>query len=299
MNRPALLLRCDSPLNTQPDNTFRVVSAGRGLAWLLTATGLIRQQTWRLLTVAVMVQLAMSLTQLPIIGLLIVLAMPVLSAGMLQCFDHLRRGLPLMPMVLFTPFANKPLAFRLILLGGIIALTAVILITWMLSGIQELQDPELLARIEQGDLDAVLELDPAVVQRAFLAIVLGVSVSGIMSHFTIPLIWFRQMPLGMAIVTGLKALFKNWLPFLLLGVILVVLSIPLFITLGLLMGIAAVAGGPGILQYILILFVVLTIQLLVFGTQYCSFVEIFGLGEGEGPMPPIGPDDSREDQFVA
>lgn len=281
------------------DNLFKVVSASRGFAWLLTATSLLRQQTWRMLTVAVIVQLGMSLTQLPIIGLLIVLAMPILSAGMLQCFDHVRRGLPLSPMVLFTPFANKPLAFRLFMLGGIIALTALIVITWMLSGIQELQDPDLLARIEQGDIEAVLELDPAVVQRAFLAIVLGVSVSGIMSHFTIPLIWFKQMPLGLALTTGIRALFKNWLAFLLLGLILAVLSIPLFIMLGLLMGITAVAGGPGILQYVLILFVVLTIQLLVFGTQYCSFAEIFGLGEDEGPIPPIGPDDSRDDQFVA
>ena len=276
-----------------------MVSASRGFAWLLTATSFIRQQTWRLLTVAVMVQLAMSLTQFPVVGILMVLALPVLSAGMLQCFDQVRRGLPLTPMVLFSPFANRVLVIRLFLLGGIIALTAVFVITWLLSGIQELQDPELLSRIEQGDLDAVLELDPAVVQRAFLAIVLGVSVSGILSHFTIPLIWFRQMPLGMAILTGLKALFKNWLPFLLLGLILAVLSIPLFITLGLLVGITAVAGGPGIIQYALILLVVLTIQLLVFGTQYCSFAEIFEHGGDEGPVPPIGPDEPRDDQFVA
>jgi hypothetical protein len=241
----------------------------------------------------------MSLTQLPVIGFLVVLAMPILSAGMLQCFDHVRRGLPLSPMVLFTPFANRLLAMRLALLGGIIALAALILISWILSGIPELQDPELLARIEQGDLEAVLELDPAVVQRAFLAIVLGLSVSGVMSHFTIPLIWFRQMPVGMAMATGLRALFRNWIPFLLLAIVLVVLSIPMFIMLGLLLGITAVAGGPGILQYAMMLFVILTIQLLVFGTQYCSFADIFEHGGEEGPVTPIGPDTSRDDQFVA
>ena len=273
--------------------------ANRGFAWLLTAVGLFRQQTWRLLTVAVMVQLAMSLTQVPVIGFMLVLAMPVLSAGMLQCFDHVRRGLPLSPAVLFLPFTNRLLVLRLFLLGGIIAITALMVISWMLSGITELQDPDFLARIEQGDIEAVLELDPAVVQRAFFAIVVGLSVSGALSHFTIPLIWFKQMSVGSAMATGLKALFRNWIPFLLLAVVLVVLSIPMFIMLGLLMGITAVAGGPGILQYVLMLFVILTIQLLVFGTQYCSFVEIFGLGNDEGPAPPIGPDASRDDQFVA
>ena len=276
-----------------------MVAANRGFAWLLTATRMVREQTWRLLTVAVMVQLAMSLTRIPVVGIMIVLAMPILSAGMLQCFDHVRRGLPLSPMVLFTPFTNRPLAFRLFLLGGIIAITALMVISWMLSGVQELQDPELIARIEQGDLEAVLELDPAVVQRSFLAIVLGVSVSGIMSHFTIPLIWFRQLPLGLAMMTGLRALFRNWLPFLILALIMVVLSIPLFITMGLLVGIAAVAGGPGILQYALILFVILMIQLLMFGTQYCSFAEVFGVGGDEGPVPPTDPDASRDDQLIA
>lgn len=274
--------------------------ASRGLAWLFTSASLIRLQFWRLLTVAVFIQLAMSFTQIPIVGLIIVLAIPVLSAGMLQCFDHVRRGLPLSPMVLFTPFSNRQLAMRLFLLGGVIALAAVLLITWMLSGIQELQDPELLARIEQGDLDAVLALDPAVVRRAILAIVLGVSIGVILSNFTIPLIWFRQMTLGPAIVTGFKAMCRNWMPFLLLGVMLVVLSIPVFITLGLLVGIAAVAGGPGILQYALVLLVVLMMQLLMYGAQYCSFAEIFELGEGDLlNQDPAQPPEARDDQFVA
>lgn len=251
--------------------------ASRGLAWLLTTFSLIRQQTWRLLTVAVMVQLALSFTQLPIIGLIIVFAMPILSAGMLQSFDHVRRGLPLSPMVLFAPLGNKQLAVRLLLLGGLIALVAVLIISWMLSGIEEFKDPEFLTRIEQGDLNAVLELDPAVVQRAFLSIVLGVGVSGILSNFTIPLVWFRQMSLGLAIATGLRAMFKNWLPFLVLALMLFVLLIPLSIILGLLIGIAAVAGGPGIIQYALILLLVLTFQLVMFGTQYCAFAEIFEL----------------------
>lgn len=272
----------------------------RGLAWLLTTGRLIRQQTWRLLTVAVIVQLALSFTQLPIIGLIIVFAMPILSAGMLQCFDHVRRGLPLSPMVLFSPLSNKLLSMRLLILGGLISLVAVLVISWMMSGIQEFQDPEFLARIEQGDLNAVLELDPAIVQRAFIAIIVGVGVSGILSNFTIPLIWFRQLPLGLAIVTGLRAMIRNWIPFLVLALGLVVLLVPLSILLGLLVGISAVAGGPGMIQYVFILVLVLTLQLVMFGTQYCAYAEIFELGgDSSSPGAAVQPPEARDDQFVA
>jgi hypothetical protein len=285
-------------MNQDSDRPFRIVPASRGVAWLMTAARLVRQQTWRLLTVAVLVQLAMGLTRIPIVGLIVALAIPILSAGMLQCFDQVRRGLPLSPIVLFSPLADKRLAIRLLLLGGLIGLIAVVLISWMLSGIQELQDPELLARLEQGDLDAVLALDPAIVQRALLAIAIGVSVSGTLAYFAVPLIWFRKMTLGKAITTGIKALVRNWIPFLLLGLILVLLSIPLFLILGLLVGITAVAGGPGIIQYALFLLAVLVIQLLMFGTQYCAFAEIFELA-GDSGTGPKEISDQRDDQFVA
>ena len=285
-------------MSHEPNRRFRVVPASRGAAWLMIAAKLLRSQVWRLLTVAVIVQLIMSLTRIPVLGLIVALAIPVLSAGMLQCFHHVRRGLPLSPIVLFSPLADTRLAARLFLLGGIIGVIAVILISWLLSGVQELSDPELLARLEQGDLQAVLALDPAVVRRAFLAIAIGVAVSGTLGYFSIPLLWFRQLPVGAAIATGLKALVRNWLPFLLLGLMLTVLSIPLFLVLGLLVGITAVSGGPGIIQYALFLLAVLVVQLLMFGTQYCAFAEIFELG-GDLPAESGESAERRDDQLVA
>lgn len=281
-----------------PNRQFQVVPARRGLAWLVTATRLLRQQMWRLLTVAVIVQLIMSLTRFPLVGLVVALAIPIFTAGMLQCFHHVRRGLPLSPIVLFSPFADSRIAARLFLLGGIVGFIAIILISWLLAGVEELRDPELLARLEQGDLDAVLTLHPGVIRRAFLAVAIGVAVSGTLGYFSIPLIWFRQLSIGAALATGIKALVKNWLAFLVLGLILGALSIPLFIVMGLLVGLAAVSGGPGIIQYAVLLLSVLVIQLLMFGTQYCAYAEIFGLG-GEpqqgGPVESTGTDG----EFVA
>lgn len=284
-------------MNQDPVPPIRVVPASRGLAWLITAASLVRRQPWRLLTVAVILQLIMSLTRVPVLGLVVALAIPILSAGMLQCFHQVRMGRTLYTIVLFSPFSSTRLATRLFILGGLIGLIAVVLISWLLSGVQELRDPQLLSRIEQGDLEAVLALDPSVIRRAFLAIAVGVAVSGTLGYFAVPLIWFRQLTVASAITTGLKALVRNWLAFLVLGLVLAGLSIPLFLVLGLLVGITVVSGAPGILQYALFLLVVLVIQLLMFGTQYCAYAEIFGLG-GEVPDKP---DDQGEpdDQLIA
>lgn len=279
---------------------FRRLPAARGLAWLITSASLVRQQMWRLMLVVLIVQLITGLTRFPVLGLVVALAMPLFWAGMLQCFHHVRRGLPLSPVVLFSAFADTRIAGRLFLLGGIIVLVGVMVISWLLSGVAELRDPQLLARLEQGDLDAMLAIDPAVIKRALIAVIIGVSVSGVMGYFSIPLLWFRNVGVGAALGTGLKALVKNWKPFLVLGLMLMVLSLPLMLIMGLLVGLSAVSGGPGVVQSVILMFVVLVIQLVMFGTQYCAFAEIFELPGNNGhqasdePQPEV-----NDDQFVA
>ena len=144
----------------------------------------------------------------------------------------------------------------------------------------------------------MLALDPAVIRKAFLAVAIGVAVSGTIGYFAVPLVWFRRMKIGAAIGLGLKALVRNWLPFLTLGLVLVVLSLPLMLVMGLLVGLAAVSGGPGLLQYAVVLFGVLVIQLLMFGTQYCAYAEIFDL-KGETADPEGTEQDGPDDQLVA
>ena len=282
-------------MNEGPRLDFRVVPASRGLAWLINAARLVRSQLWRLLAVAVIVQLIMGFTRVPVIGLIIALAIPVVTAGMLQCFHQVRLGLPLSPVVLFSPLRAAALAVRLFLLGGLIGLVAVILISWMLSGVAELSDPELLARLEQGDLEAALSLSPSTLQRVFLSIGVGVAVSGTLGYFAVPLLWFRHLSVGAALSTGIKALVKNWLPFLVLGGVLVAISLPLFLVLGLVLGITAVTGGPGIIQYALFMLAILVVQLLMFGTQYCAYSDIFSLG-GE---PAMRQENHSDDQLIA
>lgn len=278
--------------------SFRVVPAGRGLAWLLAAGVLIRTQTVRLLTVALIVQLIMSLTRFPVVGLMVALAIPIISAGMLQCFHQVRKGVPLSPMEVFKPFSRTHLAMRLFLLGAIAGFLALLLVSWLLSGVEQLKDPELLSRLEQGDISTVLSLDPAVVYRVLLAIAIGIAVSGTMAYFAVPLVWFKSMPIGAAIALGLKALVKNWLPFVVLGLVLTGLSIPVFLILGVVVGLLAVTGGSPTVQYLAFMFIALVVQLLMFGTQYCAFSEIFQLGD-RGDSEDRADEDEPDNQLIA
>ena len=87
-----------------------------------------------------------------------------------------------------------------------------------------------------------------------------------------------------------------------LGCVLAVIFTAANTYLGLLVGLSAVSGGPGPIQYLVLMFVVLLIQLLMFGTQYCAFAEIFELPgnmqEALEVEEPSGPQDD-DDQFVA
>ena len=66
-------------MNPSPLPDPQTVSAAHGLAWLLQSLSLLRRQTGRLLLIALLMQFILGLTQLPLIGLLVVLSVPALS----------------------------------------------------------------------------------------------------------------------------------------------------------------------------------------------------------------------------
>jgi hypothetical protein len=96
----------------------------------------------------------------------------------------------------------------------------------MLSGSQDLLSAELLARIEQGEVDAISELDPAVLMQFAYAVAVGVGISGTLSYLAIPLLWFRNEKLVASIVNGCKVMALNWRAFSMLALVLVLLLIP-------------------------------------------------------------------------
>jgi hypothetical protein len=274
------------PLTSDP----RRVPAGNGFAWLAQSLSLVRRQSGRLLLLALLMQLVLGLTQLPLVGLLIILSVPALNAGLLEAFHVTARdGRPELRL-LFRPLASGAHVGRLFAMGALVFAVGVLSISVMLSGSEELLDPALLQRIEQGDLDAMASLNQETLGRMALAFLVGLSISGTLSYFTIPLIWFHDRKLGAALWTGLRALLVNWKPFLALSVGLLLLFLPVALVSGALFSLAAGGGLMTTLVLGLIMVLLLLFQLLLFGTQYCAFRDIFGAPAELAPPPAAAGD---------
>lgn len=268
-----------------PEGKPRSRPFSSGLAWLTQSLVLMRMQSGRLLLIAVFMQVILGLTQLPLIGLLVVLSVPGLSAGILEAFDVTRRGGFPGLNLLFKPLMSGTHTARLFLMGLMVFVVGVASISLLLSGNEELVSPELLSRIEQGDIEAVSQLDPEALKSMISAFLVGLAISGTLSYFTIPLIWFRNRKLGTALAEGLRALVMNWKPFLALMLGLLVLLIPVAFVTGILLGLSATGGVVSMLVMGVIMILLLAYQMLIFGTQYCAFRDIFGVEEPSTPQP--------------
>lgn len=268
----------------------------QGLSWLTQSFALLRLQLGRLLFFAVLMQLILGLARVPLLGFFIVLAVPALSAGLLQAFRMIEAGLRPSAAVLISPLAAGPKTVRLLMLGAVMLFVGILCVSLMLSGSDNLMDPALVARIEQGDAQALAELDPDLLLRMVGAILVGVLVTGSLSFMAIPLIWFHDLKLGAALGSGIRALLINWRPFAVLGLGLAALLVPVAMLVAVLLQVATSAGVLSMVLVVLMLLIALAYQLIVFGAQYCSFREIYGLDN----LPPgTRPGEDRGDQLLA
>jgi hypothetical protein len=268
--------------------------AARGLAWLSGSWGLIKKQPVRLLLISLFFQFFLSFSQVQALGLLVILCLPALSAGLLHGFLLVELGQKPMLAVLFIPFTDKYRISRLLLLGGIVIVLGLMVVTLILAGQVVDIDPGIISRIEQGDLDAIQMIDPQLLENALLAMAIGAAVSGSITYFSVPLIWFRQQGVGIALITGLKALFRNWKPLLVIGLALGALSVPIVLLFGSFYLSALSEGSSASWLAFLLLILAPMFQLLLFGTQYLAFRDIFGLGESTVPRQA-----EKGDQLVA
>ena len=275
------------------EKSFRVLPPSRGFAWLSQSVAILRFQAGRLLFLAVLMQVIISLVQVPILGLFILLSVPGLNAGILEAFHQAGRGQAAQVNVLFAPLVSSRHRVRFFLMGGLILLVSIVCVTFVLGSTTEI-DEALLLRLQQGDMAALEEVDPTFIQRLMASFLISIAISGTMTFFSIPLVWFLGRGLGRSIGEGLKALMANWKPMLGLGLVLLGVFLPVSLLLMLFMQLALVGGLLGTLGMGLVMMVVLLFQLLLFGTQYCSFREIFELE----PPEPEEPEHS-DDQLVA
>jgi len=275
--RSSSFRRGESLVSDRQAPIINVLPARHGLTWLAQSLALVRAQPGRLLFLVVLLQLILGLARVPVLGLLVVMAMPAFSAGLLQAIGMVSTGQRPSAAVLFAPLLSGQKTGRLLLLGALMFLVGILTVSLMLSGSQNLLDADVLARIEQGDMEAVTALDPTLISRALMAIAVGVSISGTLSFLAIPLLWFGDQKLGAALLGGLRAMLMNWRPFTVLALGLMGLLVPVGIVVALLFQLAGSSGGLSIVLLVAIMLIALVFQLAVFGTQFFSYREIYGL----------------------
>ena len=266
-------------MNDLSTEAIRRLPAARGLAWVSGSWELVRRQPLRLLLVSLFFQFFLSFSQADVLGLLVILCLPVLSAGLLHAFYLVEHGEKPMLAVLFMPFTAKQTIGSLLLLGGVAMALALVVVTLVMAGQMLDIDPDIIVRIEQGDLDALQLLDPQVLESAVLSMALGAAISGTITYFSVPLIWFRKQKTGSALIMGLKGLGRNWKPLLVIGLLLGVLAVPIVLLFGSFYLSALSEGTASTLLGFLLLMIGPMFQLLLFGTQYLAFRDIFGLDE--------------------
>jgi hypothetical protein len=276
-----------------PKNFLRFPAA-RGLAWVTGSWELVKRQPIRLLLISLFLQFFLSFSQAGPFGLLVILCLPILTAGMLHAFYTVERGGKPTLAVLFAPFTKTKVLSTMLLLGATVMILGFLGITLIMSGQVMSIDPDVLSRLEQGDLDALQYIDPQIMENAIFAMVIGAAISGTVTYFAVPLIFFREQPMGSAILLGLRALAQNWKPLLVIAVVLGLLAVPI----GLLFGsfyLSALSGGAAspVLAFLILLLGPM-FQLLLFGTQYLAFRDIFSMNAGTA-------DDggTKDDQLLA
>ncbi len=213
---------------------------------------------------------------------------------MLQAFVLVEQGLKPNLAVLFMPFTTRGSISRLLLLGALVMVLGIIVVSMVLAGQLLEVDPEILKQIEQGDLDALQLIDPQILENTIVAMAIAAAISGSISYFSVPLIWFKKQAVGFSVIIGLKAMASNWRPLLVIGLVLGLLAVPVVLLFGSFYLSALSEGTASIFLTFLLLLLGPMFQLLLFGTQYLAFRDIFGLDKSS-----TGDADGKVDQLVA
>lgn len=205
----------------------RPVEAGQGWAWLASGFDLFRRRpgAWIGMTV-VFGLIVIGSGMLPIVGLLISLLFPVFVAGMLIGCRDLERDGSFGVGHLFAAFGGG-IAGRLVLLSvfNIAAWIVLAIPLFLIMG-------RSFASLAGGDPAAIIAAGPTVLIGLLVA--LGLSVPIYMALWFAPcLVVFNGLRPVQALSQSFRACLKNMMPFLLYGVLLVILCMLAAIPLGL------------------------------------------------------------------
>lgn len=274
---------------------YRKVGFARGLRWLPAAAELLFSAFGTLSGVAALWLVVSMIAIIPFVGqLVIMLITPLLTAGAIAAFAQTANGRPPSPGTLFSAFGDPALRRRLLLVGAFGVGGSLLAVTVVASWLGNQVTPEQLSAAQQSPqamaemLETVTFGPLLVVAAAIVTVVLAAM------YFAIPLLNYRDIAVSTALMASLRAVVANWAAFLGFGLITIAVLGALGLIFGLLaltLGLALGPAGPIIVQ-VMFLFLAMLVQILMAGTQWVAFADVFG-------RPPGGRDDSRDDQLLA
>ena len=231
------------------------VHVKQGLQWILSGFYLFRRAplAWVFVCFTLML-IGMSISLIPLVGQFIfTLISPVFLAGIMQGCKDMEQGKPLEMTHLFAAF--KANTVPLITLGGIYLIGQILIIGLvMLIGGSQMTDMMLYGkRVDESELMGVMS---SFLTSFLIALTLSIPLM-MASWFSPLLVVFHDMPPVAAMQTSFFACLRNFIPFQLYGLVLIILVI-----------ICAMPYGIGLVVLIP----------TIFASIYVSYKDIF-LGE--------------------
>lgn len=237
-NFPSTFPAGSAGADQQPDPFLphgRSVNFGRGFNWIADAFGLFSRSVLGWIGFAVILfVILLAFAMVPLIGqFLFNLVSPIIVAGALVVARNLERGEAMKPEDFMAGFSSNPVPLLIVgalYMAGSLIITAVfVIIVIAMIGtaiFSALLDPARVAEI--ATLGTLLALSVA----ALVALALYVPL--LMAYwFAVPLVQFHGMAPGDAMKASFTGCLKNILPFLLYGIVSLVLVIVALIPFGL------------------------------------------------------------------
>ncbi len=286
---------------------IRRVRFGQGLRWLPAGAEMLFRSPGPLAGIASLWLLVSLIALVPVIGqgILAVLT-PLLTAGVLKAYADISAGRRPIPTTLFAAWQDPQRRGALLLVGlwGICgSLVAVsILAVWL--GAQ-LEPDQLEAAMASPESLAATLAETSIGGGLILAALAMILVMATM-YFAIPLVMFARAPVIPSLITSIRAVLANIGAFLGLAMAIVLFVMALGLIMILMTSVLSIALGQFGAVLIQVLFLIMTmfIQMVMAGTQYVAFREIFVLptdraGNGNSDGDSSGDDNGDDGQLLA
>ena len=199
------------------------VNAKQGLQWIMSGFYLFRKtpMVW-VLVCFTLILIAMSMALLPLLGKFIfTLISPVFLAGIMMGCKDMEQGKPLEIAHLFVAFKTN--AAPLITIGGIYLIGQILIIGLvMLIGGSQMTDMLLYGkRVDESELMGVMS---SMLTSSLIALTLSIPLM-MASWFSPLLVVFHNVPPIVAMQRSFFACLKNFIPFQVYGITLIILTI--------------------------------------------------------------------------